>query len=92
MKIDARINLHFKPQNMLFENVCIPIDADYVEANDNDILNWILNSDELYDFCKEHSMPIRDCTIELLNRDELIEELAYDEFAVATNVDNPAWE
>ena len=92
MKIDARVNLRFKPQNMLFENVRVAVDADYVEADEADIREWILNSNEMYDISKQHSLPPADCTVEILNLDELLEELTFDEFAAATNLDNPKWE
>ena len=92
MKIDAIANLRFRPQNMYFPHVRIAVDADYVEADEAAIREWMLNSKELYNICKENTLPPADCEIELVNLNELIEELTYDEFAAATNLDNPKWE
>ena len=37
MKLDAIVNVRMPRQNILVPNVTVPIDADYVEANELDI-------------------------------------------------------
>ena len=81
MKIEANVSFH-KPEG----NVCgcdVNIDKDYVEDNADSILEYVSN--ELYEMFG-HSFDYDD--FEVTNMQELIEELAFDEFERKTQYAN----
>jgi hypothetical protein len=91
MKIDAIVCVSCPRQNLQFSTVRIAVDADYVEPNYDDIIEYIRNSKELEQLCKANSLCTADCELEVLNMDDLIEDLTYEDFCDATNADYPKW-
>ena len=91
MKLDAIVNVRMPRQNILVPNVTVPIDADYVEANELDIREFILNSKEIDRICKQNSVALADLELDVTNINDLIDDLKFDEFRAATNADFPMW-
>ena len=91
MKLDAIVNVRMPRQNILVPNVTVPVDADYVEANELDIREFILNSKEIDRICKQNSVALADLELDVTNINDLIDELKFDEFRDATNADFPMW-
>ena len=82
MKIEANVSFH-KPEAGDVYGCDVNIDKDYVEDNADSILEYV--SDELYEMFG-HSFDYDD--FEVTNMQELIEELAYDEFERKTQYAN----
>lgn len=81
MKIEANVSFHKSEGNVY--GCDINIDKDYVEDNEDSILEYVSN--ELYEMFG-HSFDYDD--FEVTNMQALIEELAYDEFERKTQYAN----
>lgn len=81
MKLEANVSFH-KPEGTVYGCV-VNIDKDYVEDNTDSILEYVSN--ELYEMFG-HSFDYDD--FEVTNIQELIEELAFDEFENKTQYAN----
>jgi len=81
MKIEAHVDFH-KPEGDVY-GCDVDIDEDYIEDNADSILEYVSN--ELYEMFG-HSFDYDD--FEVTNMQELIEELAFDEFERKTQYAN----
>lgn len=81
MKLEANVSFH-KPEGTVY-GCDVNIDKDYVEDNADSILEYVSN--ELYEMFG-HSFDYDD--FEVTNMQELIEELAFDEFKRKTQYAN----
>ena len=91
MKIDAYIEVSCPRQNLLFRNVTVPVDMDYVTADYNDVLEYIANSKEIEALRKSSSLEPADMTISVLNMDDILEDISFDEYCNAVNDGHPKW-
>ena len=89
MKIDAVVEVSCPRQNLLFRNVIVPVDADYVSADYDDVLEYVSNSKEVENIRKSSSLSAADMRIVVLNMDDVIEDLTFDDFCDAVNADHP---
>ena len=82
MKIDAKVEFKDNVAEELDRSfVRVPVDIDYVEADEDDIISWI--TDKLENmfgrtFCSED--------FKVSNMTELVEEIKFDEFKDKTEV------
>ena len=76
MKIDAEVELNASKEEDYGESfIKIPVDIDYVEGNEESVIEWVRNAlEEKYHgvFCDE------DFTI--TNLEDIVEDIAFDEF------------
>ena len=83
MKIDADIELSdVKAEVCGMTHVKVPVDADYVDSNEESVNEWVANElEEMFDgsFC-----PNVDFTV--TNMEDIIEDIAFDDFKDKTTV------
>lgn len=91
MKIDAYIEVSCPRQNLLFRNVIVPVDMDYVTADYDDVLEYIANSKEIETLRKSSSLYPTDMVISVLNMDDILEDMSFDENCDAVNNGHPRW-
>ena len=83
MKIDAKIELNdTKSKDFNKTYVKVPVDTDYVEDNEESVNEWIAN--ELEEMFGGSFCPSSDFT--MTNMEDIIEDIAFDEFKDKTEV------
>ena len=83
MKIEADIELSdAKAEVCGMKNVKVPVDADYVESNEESVNEWVANElEEKFDgsFCSGVDFTVT-------NMEAIIEDIAFDDFKDKTTV------
>lgn len=80
MKIDAHVTVISEGCNV---DIIVPIDADYVNADVDEIVDYIINSDKIYEALGR--TPSVD-EVEVKNMDEILEDIKFDEFEDKTTI------
>jgi len=88
MKIDAWCEVTVMSSGKTYFDICVPVDCDYVRGDADDVITWIRNSKEIEELCIDEGLAESDLKISVLNLDEVVEDISYDEFADKTQYAN----
>ena len=81
MKIDAKIEFDAKAtEEFGCSCMCVPVDIDYVHADEADIREWVGN-----ELAEAFGRSISDSCFEITNMQELIQKISFDEFQSKVN-------
>lgn len=85
MKIEARVKFCDKLAKELgIATVCVSVDADYVTNSETEVKDWVAN--ELEDITGKSL--IRTCDFEVTNMEDILSDIAFDEFEHKTQYAN----
>ena len=85
MKIEARVKFCDKLAKELgIGTVCVDVDADYVTNSETEVKDWVAN--ELEDITGKSL--IRTCDFEVTNMEDILSDIAFDEFERKTQYSN----
>ena len=81
MKIDAEVELGDSKEKDVGESfVKVPVDIDYVEGNADSVKEWVRNALE-----EKYSGVFSDEDFTITNLDDIVEDIAFDEFKQKTS-------
>ena len=81
MKIDAEVELSDSKEKDIGESsVRVPVDIDYVEGNADSVKEWVRNALE-----EKYGDVFSDEDFTITNLDDIVEDIAFDEFEQKTS-------
>ena len=81
MKIDAEVELSDSKEKDIGESsVKVPVDIDYVEGNADSVKEWVRNALE-----EKYGDAFSDEDFTITNLDDIVEDIAFDEFEQKTS-------